>query len=151
MIVKKPAFLVVGIPYFGKNENGEIPQMWNVFNSRYKEIKDVSDPSVCYGIGSSMDETGAFEYVAAVPVSKIDELPEGMVVRMVAQQEYAVFVHVGNLDTLKKTYESIYNDWLPDSGYELIPAAHEFELYDQDFKIGDPDSKMYIYIPVQMK
>ncbi|MAT44649.1 MAG: AraC family transcriptional regulator [Anaerolineaceae bacterium] len=149
--VKKPAFLVVGTPYFGKNEHGEIPQMWNVFNSRYGEIKEITDPTVCYGICSSMDETGAFEYVAAAPVNKIDELPEGMVARMVSEQEYAVFIHAGALDTLGKTYDSIYQGWLPNSGYEFVPAAHDFELYDQDFKFGDPDSKMYIYIPVRLK
>jgi len=150
-IVKKPAFLVVGTPYFGKNEHGEIPQMWNVFNSRYGEIKDVSDPSVCYGICSAMDSTGAFEYVAAAPVLKVDDLPEGMVVRMVSQQEYAVFVHAGALDTLHQTYDSIYKGWLPNSVYEFVSGAHDFELYDQDFKIGDPDSKLYIYVPVRLK
>jgi AraC family transcriptional regulator len=149
--VKKTAFLVVGTPYFGKNEHGEIPQMWNVFNSRYGEIKEIADPAVCYGICSSMDATGSFEYVAAAPVNKIDELPEGMVARIVSQQEYAVFFHKGALDTLDKTYDSIYKGWLPNSDYELVPAAHDFELYDQDFKFGDPDSKFYIYIPVRLK
>ena len=89
--------------------------------------------------------------MAAAPVTKVDQLPQGMVVRLVPEREYAVFAHVGALDTLKKTYDYIYNGWLPKSGYEFVSGGHDFELYDDDFKMGDPDSKFYIYIPVKKK
>lgn len=149
--VTKPAFLTVGLRYFGKNEHGEIKTMWDEFNKRYDEIKDKVDTHECYGVCSAMDESGAFEYVAAAPVSKVDNLPQGMVVRLVPAQEYAVFVHVGALDTLGKTYDYIYNGWLPQSGFDYVSSSHDFELYNDDFKMGDPDSKFYIYVPVKKK
>ncbi|MDY6867329.1 MAG: GyrI-like domain-containing protein [Chloroflexota bacterium] len=45
-----------------------------------------------------------------------------------------------------KTYECIYESWLPQSGYELADNF-DFEYYNDDFKDFAPDSVFYIYIP----
>lgn len=150
-IVTKPAFLVVGMPYVGKNENAEIQQMWGVFNGRMNEVKDVIHDHTAFGICNAPDDSGVFEYVAALPVTKVDELPQGMVARLVPEQEYAVFVHVGSVVKLNETYDYIMNGWLPKSGYEYPQDRFDFELYDEDFKFGEPDSKMYIYLPIAPK
>ncbi len=69
-------------------------------------------------------------------------------VREVPEHTYAVFAHEGELASLSKTYEYIYEVWLPQSGYALA-SKMDFEYYDQDFKDFAPDSVFYIYIPIE--
>jgi predicted transcriptional regulator YdeE len=45
---------------------------------------------------------------------------------------------------------AIYNDWIPQSAYERL-AADDFELYDERFKFGEPDSVMEIWVPIKKK
>ncbi len=147
----KPAFTVVGLRYFGKNEHQEIAQMWGEFNRREAEIQHaISGP--CYGVCSMPDEAndGAFEYVACVEVSRVDEehLPEGMVVRHVPAARYAVFEHKGRLNTLGDTYNNIYQKWIPQSGLKL-KGGFDMEVYDCKFKLNSDDSIFYIYVSVE--
>lgn len=147
--VNKPAFMVVGMPYVGKNQNQEISEMWGRFNPRGGEIRNVCGDGA-YGICSWVEgaEEGVFEYVSGLEVNRVDGLPDGMVARLVPAQRYAVFAHHGLLDSLAKTYEYIYQTWLPQSGYELT-GTPDFEFYNEDFKIDSEDSIFYIYVPIK--
>lgn len=149
-IVTKPAFKTVGISYIGKNQSGEIPQMWDVFNSRYNQIPAIND--ICYGLcfsNAAGAAEGEFEYVAATEVSDDKNIPEGMVYREVPEYKYAVFTHHGKLDRLGETYEYIYNTWLPQSGLKVHPDHYDMELYDQRFNPDSDDSEFDIYIAIQ--
>ena len=150
-IVTRPAFKAVGMSYVGKNMQGEISQMWGVFNQRTSEIK-VSNQEECFGLCFSNPEgakEGEFEYVSSAPVADDRDIPEGMVYREVPDYKYAVFTHHGKLDKLGETYEYIYNTWLPQSGQQLHPDKFDMEVYDKDFDIGSAESKFYIYIAIQ--
>jgi predicted transcriptional regulator YdeE len=84
--------MVVGPRYHGKNENNEIPQMWQAFHPRIGEIKNMVTDRLAYGISASMDlETGEFDYIAGFEVSGGKEVPEGMVAFEVPGGRYAVF------------------------------------------------------------
>ena len=146
-IVSKPAFTVAGIKYHGKNEQGEIPRLWEAFGPRMQEFRNVVNPEVCFGVCDNMDEeTGAFDYVAAVEVADDTDLPEGMVAWAIPAQTYAVFTCT--LPTIGQAYEHIYQTWLPASEYKRA-CGPELELYDADFDPRQPESKMYLYIPVE--
>jgi len=146
--VTKPAFDVIGLKYFGKNEHNEIAQMWDVFNARAKEIVN-ADFSECYGVCGMPDENG-FEYVACTMIKAEAQPPAGMVARHVPTNTYAVFPHYGALNGLGKTYDYIYQTWLPQSGYELA-GEYDMEMYNDEFKFGKDDSVMYILVPVKQK
>ena len=47
-------------------------------------------------------------------------------------------------------YLAFYSEWLPESGYELIPGYH-FQYYDRRFKGLDQieDSTLDVYIPIK--
>jgi AraC family transcriptional regulator len=149
----KPGFTVLGLRYFGKNEHGEISKMWGRFNQQVATLGGLPYETGEAAIGLCItpvepSEDGAFEYVAGFPVSNVEAIPEGFVVREVPEYTYAVFAHRGDLASLGKTYEYIYEVWLPQSGYQMA-AKIDFEYYDQDFKDFAPDSVFYIYIPVE--
>jgi len=149
-IVTKPAFKAVGMSYIGKNEAGEIPQMWGVYNSRFNEITAVNQ--ICYGLCFSNVEDaaeGEFEYVAATEVRDNTNIPDGMVYREVPEYKYAVFTHHGKLDKLGETYEYIYNTWLPQSGLAVHPDKYDMEVYDERFIPDSDDSAFDIYVAIK--
>lgn len=43
-IVSLDGFKAVGMTYFGDNNNGEIPKMWQIFNQKFMEISNMSKP-----------------------------------------------------------------------------------------------------------
>ena len=148
--VELPAFTVVGLRYYGRNENQEIAQMWGEFNQKSSLIQNVHPGSPAYGIcytvpGAPM---GEFEYVASFAVDQVEGVPPDMVVRQVPAHKYAVFTHVGSLQKLSDTYRYIYETWLPQSGYQATGDL-DFELYNEDFKDFAPDSRFYIYVALK--
>ena len=69
-----------------------------------------------------------------------------MVSKTIPAGEYAVFECT--LPTIMETYDYITETWISKSGYKR-GSGPDFERYDSDFNPEDPDSKMYIYFPVQ--
>ena len=144
-IVSKPAFTVVGMQVRGKNENGEIPQMWGAFMPRAVEIRHKANPDVCYGVCGNMDASGEFDYLAGFEVSSAADIPEGMASWALPESKYAVFTCT--LPTIGQAFEYAHKTWLPQSGYQPAPSP-EFELYDDCFNPQDESSELYIYIPI---
>jgi predicted transcriptional regulator YdeE/DNA-binding transcriptional MerR regulator len=152
-IVKKEGFTLVGLRYFGRNENNEIAEMWGEFNRKMEDLGGLPYETGEAAIGlcitpEDAPEDGAFEYVAGLPVTKVEDIPEGFVVREMPPYTYAVFAHKGDMPSLAKTYEYIYETWLPQSGYKLA-AKIDFEYYNEEFKNFSPDSVFYIYLPIE--
>ncbi len=149
-IVTKPAFKAIGLSYVGKNEHGEISQMWGTFNQRASEIPWRG--SCAYGLCFANPEgapEGEFEYIAAFEVPNEENIPEGMVYREVPEYKYAVFTHHGRLDKLGDTYEYIFNTWLPQSGLEVHPDKYDMEIYDERFLSDSDKSELDIYVAVR--
>lgn len=155
-IIHKDNFHVVGINCRSTMRNNTIPALWDSFNrtvcAKIPAAKDMTAAlGVCYY--EDIDEMTAdtpFTYLAGFELSMDHEIPSGLEARTVPAADYAVFEHHGSLDTLHDTYNAIYNDWMPQSAYERL-AADDFELYDERFKFGEPDSLMEIWVPVKKK
>jgi AraC family transcriptional regulator len=146
-IVTKPAFTVVGMKYHGKNQNNEIPQLWRKFGPHMHEVKHILQPNVAYGVMGNYEEaTGEFDYMAALEVERTADVAEGMTAWTIPAQTYAVFPCT--LDTIRETYDTIYQRWLPTSGYRHADGP-EFELYDERFDTTNPASMMFVYIPIE--
>jgi len=150
----KPAFQAIGISYVGKNENNEIPGIWEIFNQRHHEIQQ-NDDKCAYGLCFTKPdvsigefEHGEFEYVAAASVDEDASVPAGMVLRHVPAYKYAVFTHHGKLDTLGDTYKYIYEVWIPQAEEQVHPDRFDMEVYTDEFKFDSDDSKFFIYVAV---
>ncbi|MCZ7671816.1 MAG: MerR family transcriptional regulator [Chloroflexi bacterium] len=142
-IITKPAFTAVGLNYYGKNENGEILQVWHKLNPRFGEIQNKT--GVAYGVCDDMDDNGRLHYLAGFGVTTVDNLPEGMDKREVPEQQYAVFPC--SLKTIHETYRYIFETWLPQSGYGRSDGP-DFEFYGEKFYM-DTGEGMAIYMPVK--
>ncbi|MCX6083602.1 MAG: AraC family transcriptional regulator [Caldiserica bacterium] len=147
----KAAFTVVGMEYHGRNENKEIPALWESFLPRMDEIQHQVNTDESFGLCISdpdYKQTGVFRYMAGQGVTKGAAVPDGMVAVTVPEATYAVFTHRGTLETLRQTYDYIYGTWLPTSGRELADTP-DFELYDGRFDAMSLSSEMDIYIPLK--
>jgi len=67
----------------------------------------------------------------------------------IAGGKYAKFMHIGSYDNLDQTYAYIFNQWLPQSGYELR-ADPCFDLYlNKDPRRTKPENlKTQVHIPL---
>ncbi len=148
--LERPAFMVMGLKYLGKNQHHEISQMWDEFNLRREQMKYPMQ-NEAYGVCNWVEgaEDGVFEYVSGVQVKGVDSLPENFVLRLIPAHRYAVFSHRGPLDTLGETYRNIYQVWLPQSGLKIHPDKFDMEVYDEAFKLGAEDSVMWIYVAIE--
>ncbi|MTI66974.1 MAG: AraC family transcriptional regulator [Firmicutes bacterium] len=148
-IITKKRFKVIGMRYYGSNENSEIPCLWTEFYKRIGEIKERNANralGVCEHV-SNLSNLSKFRYIACVEVNSLGSIPEKMVSHIVPTNQYVVFTHKGPASKLDKTYRYIHGIWFPKSNYEPI-NADDFELYDQRFN-NDKDSEMEIYIPIK--
>jgi AraC family transcriptional regulator len=145
-IVTKAAFIVVGMLYHGKNENNEIPQLWQKINPRAGEIQNLISPCIAYGVCGEMDEGDAFDYMAGFGVTEAQDVPAGMTSWDVPEQTYAVFPCT--LKTIHEAYQHAFQTWLPTSGYRRGDGP-DFEYYDDEFDLQAEDPKLSIYIPIK--
>jgi len=145
-IVTKPAFTVVGMLYRGRNENNEIAQMWGEFVPRMGEIKHATGAHESYGVCRDLEPEGLFEYVAGLPVTQAEDVPQDMVSWEVPEQKYAVFPCT--LPTIGEAYAYAFKTWLPGSGYERGDGP-DFELYDESFNPDEEGSHFHIYVPIK--
>lgn len=151
-MMSKAAFRVIGKSCESTMNNNKIPALWETFGQFCEQIPGVLNPDtglgICYFVDmADMNDDTPFTYLAGMEVKPDQEVPEGMSFRDVPAAEYAVFEHIGSLVNLHDTYDSIYGEWMPKSGYSRA-EADDFELYDERFKYGAPESVMEIWVPV---
>lgn len=145
-IISIKSFKAVGITYFGNNTNGEITNLWQVFNKRYKDIKQKSKSMLCYGICDDMpDSEGRFHYTACAEVDEFQDVPAGMGTKVVPEGKYLVYTYSGSLKDIGEFYNDIFTKWLPASSYEM-DYRPQFELYDERFM---NNGEFDIYIPIK--
>ncbi|WP_175830974.1 AraC family transcriptional regulator [Burkholderia cepacia] len=130
---------------FDTNEG--IPALWQAFIPYIGTLPgQVGD--VTYGVCCNPDADGSFEYIAGVEVTSRDRLPAPFRWVELAPQRYAVFEHAGHVSTLHRTFYSIWNGWLPTSGFKAVDAP-EFERYSGDYDPVTGAGVLEIWLPVK--
>ncbi len=158
-IVELDEMTVVGLSSLINMKCNLIHQLWERFMPRENEVKDVAIPGVALEVSfdtkkvESESEQSTYEFfvIVGLPVKSTENVPEGMVFKHIPAHQYAKFVHRGPISTIMETYNYIYNEWFPKSGYEGDWQACELEWYDERFKIEGEDSEFDIYVPIKKK
>jgi AraC family transcriptional regulator len=89
-----------------------------------------------------------FEKWIGVEVSNFDKIPDGMETYILKSGTYAVFTYKGSIQDFPKSRQYIFQDWLPNSNYQLDNRAHFEELsenYSKDLQNTEED----VWIPVK--
>jgi AraC family transcriptional regulator len=101
-----------------------------------------------YGVMCNFDEDGNFDYICGVEVKDFSQVsPDWTRVRVPAQ-DYAVFTHSDHISTIRSTWTTIWNRWLPESGREVEDAPN-FELYGEDFDSVTGRGLVEIWLPLK--
>ena len=151
-IVSRNAFRVAGLRYEGKNQNREIPTMWDVFLPRMSELQTTAlQDFKCYGVARALSNTPpdqGFEYLACMEVPSLDSLPQGMVGWEIPALTYAV-LPANDVAGIGPTCDYFYGQWLPQSTeYAEDDHGFMFEEYPPEYPTNPT---IYLHFPVQHK
>jgi AraC-like DNA-binding protein len=91
---------------------------------------------------------GNTDYICGVEVSEFSRVPAEMTRLRIPEHKYAVFTHREHISAIRRTWFTIFNKWLPESGYKLAEAP-EFERYDSAFDPATGTGGCEIWIPVE--
>lgn len=140
-IIDVPEMLVVGMEASfihalspEANNTQVIGALWNKFAARIQEVPHRLG-EVSYGVlfskpAAERRHPDELQYLAAVAVSKADEIPEGMRSFTVPAGTFAVFTHRGPMSEIGETVAQIYHEWLPQSQYQHAHIV-DVERYDE--------------------
>ena len=143
-------FLVAGPAERIFCDNGAmIPGLWHRFN---QEVADtparVGQDRVAYGVCCNGDDAGNFDYIAGIEVADFSDLPRRFGRIRIPEQRYAVFTHSEHVASIRRTVNTIWNQWLPTSGLEAADAPN-FERYGETFDPATGEGGFEIWIPVR--
>ena len=126
---------------------GDIPGLWNDFWSREWQLEG-DEEQAAYGVSYAMQSDGRFSYAAGRHVEPTPEqLPEGVCIVTLSPGQYAVFRNRGPVSELPMLFDTIFSQWLPNSGKTQREGA-VFERYPYDDS-ASPDSMAYeIWVPI---
>ncbi len=146
-IVERPAFTAVGMVYHGPAGDPELPRLWEKFGPRMESVEKSINPVVSYGICRDMDmSTGKCYYMAAVEVEPDAPVPADMERWEAPGGVYAMIP--ATLSTIQDAYYVAGEHLIADAGYRR-QGNIDYELYDERFDPSQPDSILYICIPVE--
>jgi AraC family transcriptional regulator len=129
------------------NQGAGIPNQWQRFHQSMDNIPGRIG-NVAYGVCCNGDDAGNFDYIAAVEVTDFSDLPREFSSARIPEQKYAVFTHSEHIASVRRTINTIWNQWLPVSGFKAADAPN-FERYDQNFDPLTGNGGLEIWIPVK--
>ena len=152
--LQKPRFetgkplLVAGVgERYSCESSAAIPGQWQRFHQKVGDIPDRVG-KVAYGVCCNSDDSGNFDYIAGVEVSDFSDLPREFARVRIPAQRYAVFTHSEHISTIRRTVNTIWNQWLPASGLKAADAPN-FERYDENFDPLTGNGGLEIWVPVR--
>jgi AraC family transcriptional regulator len=142
------AMLIAGIGDRFSHDNGAgIPGLWQRFH-QYVQTFPGRIGNVAYGVCCNGDDAGNFDYVAGVEVADFSDLPREFARVRIPEQRYAIFTHKDHISSIRRTVNTIWNHWLPNSGLKMADAP-TFERYDENFDPQTGNGGLEIWVPVK--
>ena len=147
-LVKGDVLLIAGLGtrYSCETSTG-IPAQWQRFVPHLGSIPGQVGKKA-YGVKCNFDEEGNFDYICGVEVADFSRVPAEWSRIRIPEQDYAVFRHRDHISTIRGTWATIWNKWLPESGREVADAP-QFELYGEDFNSETGRGLVEIWVPLK--
>lgn len=117
---------------------------WRMFTDRSIKFIGISHDN------PSITEDSRLRYDACITV-KGNPKPKGEVgVQVLKGGKYAVFLHQGSYEKFDETYDLIFSEWLPRSGYRLRETAcYELYLNKNPMRTKPENLRTEIYVPIE--
>lgn len=96
-------------------------------------------------------QANQIRYDACLELSTKVNNEDGLFEHTINGGNYAIFLHKGPYEKLQQTYTYIFNEWLPDSKFEIKDSQPCFEIYlNRDPRKTKPENlKTQIHIPLE--
>ena len=129
--------------------------LWHSFMSEKSSLKNTVGTDL-YSIQlyddplyhKNFDPNTEFTKLAGIEVANPINIPTGFSLFTLPGGLYAVFLHKGGTSGFRRTFQYIFGQWLPGSGYVLDNRPH-FELLGDRYKNNAPDSEEEVWIPIK--
>ena len=146
-VLTHPSFLVAGVgERYGCDDSAAIPSQWQRFVPSLGSIPGQVGRAA-YGVNYNGDDDGSFDYLCGVEVGSFAGLARDWTRLRIPEARYAVFTHRDHVSTIRRTHNTIWTTWLPQSGHEVADAPH-FERYADDFDGATGNGGIEIWLPL---
>jgi AraC family transcriptional regulator len=143
-----PTLLIAGLSErYNSETSAGIPAQWQRFAPHLGHIPGQIG-HVTFGVLCNSDDAGNTEYISGVAVSDFARVPQELTRLRIPEQKYAVFSHGEHISTIRRVWSTIWNKWLPDSGYKVAEGL-EFERYPESFDPSTGAGGFEIWIPIK--
>ena len=132
---------------YNSETSASIPEQWQRFVPHLGHIPGQIGRTA-FGVLCNSDDAGNTEYISGVEVSDFARVPAEFSRLRIPEQRYAVFTHRDHVSTVRRVWFTIFNKWLPASGYRLAEAP-EFERYGEEFDGATGNGGFEIWIPIK--
>lgn len=146
-IVNSKPLMIAGLrkQYTSETAAG-IPNQWEQFAAYIGTIpKQVGN--VAFGVKYNSDGEGNVDYLSGVEISEATDLPSELEVLRLPAQQYAVFDHNGHVSEIRRTWHTIFRDWMT-SHKKQIKEAPDFERYSEKFDPQTGIGGIEIWVPL---
>ena len=124
-----------------------IPAQWQRFTPYLGNIPGQIGRTA-YGVLCNSDDAGNTDYISGVEVSDFSRVPPELSHLRIPAQRYAVFAHRDHISTIRRTWFTIWNKGLPESGHQPAEGP-EFERYGEEFDPRTGTGGFEIWIPIK--
>jgi len=136
----------IGERYASETSAG-IPAQWQQFIPHIGNVPGQAG-GTAYGVSCNSDGEGGFDYICGVELADFSRLPRDWSRIRIPAQKYAVFAHAEHISTIRTVWSTIWNQWLPGSGHEVVDAP-DFERYGEEFDSRTGLGGFEIWLPVK--
>lgn len=151
-VIELPPLLLAGMREPLNEQSAQtIPLLWQKFAPYIGKIPHQQGSRTAYGlcVRSSESSNGFYYYMAACEVTEFADLPLELSPLIVPAHKYAVFKHELHVVRIKETIDSVFDQWLPTSGFtHNSESIHFFERYGEEY---NPETEMggtEIWLPI---
>ena len=143
----KPLFVAGSSERYHCESSSGIPAQWQRFGAIFGKVPGQVG-NVAYGVCYNPDDSGNFDYLCGVEVADFSALPDELSRVRIGAQRYAVFTHREHISTIRRTWNTIWNKWLPESGHAPADAPN-FERYSEQFNPVTGMGGVEIWLPLK--
>lgn len=140
----RPGFALMGVGERIVPDQADWKALWAAFESRIHDIAPVALGEACYGAYFDVGEPKACDFLAGMSVPAGTVAKEGLTVRGVPSARYAVFEC--SMDEIGPTWQWVFGEWLPGSGYRYAEGKPCFEEFAPGVMEGTVPVR--IFLPV---
>jgi predicted transcriptional regulator YdeE len=143
-----PAVMIAGVQEHGLPKDIDYKSLWA---DRYMKfdayLRPYSIDEAYYGVSFCSGADGVVDYVAGMAVEGLTSAPESLVLRELPAARFAIFPCT--IQTIGQAYQEIYEQWLPQSPYDLDTTSADYEYYPPG--TDSENALVLIYVPVRVR